>query len=155
VSDEVDRFIAELGTEGRLVRMQAEDLSAHVADEYLLLLRDYADDSASRAASRVRAQLGELTPDQVREPMVVAQTLGLSSDLESAEDHLFPRGYRVLRRIPSLPSTVVNRIVARFGSLREVLGAPVDELDDVDGVGSRRAAAISEGLARTRDNLAS
>ena len=155
VNNEVDRFIAELGTEGRLVRMQAEELSAHVADEYLLLLRDYAADPSPRKASVVREQLSTLTPDQVREPVAVAETLGLGSGIESSDDHLSARGYRVLRRIPSLPSTVVNRIVERFGSLSLVLSASVEDLDDVDGVGSRRAAAIHDGLARTRDNLTS
>ncbi len=153
VNNEVDRFIAELGTEGRLVRMQAEELSAHVADDYLLLLRDYAADPNTRKASAVRDQLSNLTPDQVREPVAVAATLGLGSDIESSDDHLSARGYRVLRRIPSLPSTVVNRIVEKFGSLSLVLAASAEDLDKVDGVGSRRAAAIHEGLARTRDNL--
>lgn len=155
VNDEVDRFIAELGTEGRLVRMQAEELSAHVDDEYMLLLRDYAADPGARKASAVRAQLGELTPDQVREPVAIAETLGLGSDVESSDDHLSARGYRVLRKIPSLPTSVVNRIVERFGSLSDVLRAGIDALDEVDGVGSRRAAAISEGLSRMRDNLVS
>jgi diadenylate cyclase len=155
VNHEVDRFIAELGTEGRLVRMQAEDLSAHVSDEYLLLLRDYAADPAPRKASGVRDGLSELTPDQIREPVNVAVALGLGSDIESSEDHLSARGYRVLKKIPSLPSTVVNRIVEQFGSLSEVLRVGFEELDDVDGVGSRRAAAISEGLSRMRDNLVS
>lgn len=153
VNDEVDRYIAELGTEGRLVRMQAEELSAHVDDEYTLLLRDYAADPGTRKAAAVRAQLHNLTPDQVREPVAVAQTLGLGSDVESADDHLSARGYRVLRKIPSLPSSVVNRLVEKFGNLSDVLRADVVALDKVDGVGSRRAAAISEGLSRMRDNL--
>jgi diadenylate cyclase len=155
VSDEVDRYIAELGTEGRLIRMQSEELSANVANEHVLLLRDYSADSAARAANAVRANLSELSPEQVRDPVVVARTLGLDSDVENAEDHLSARGYRVLKKIPSLPATVVNRIVERYENLSEVLRASSQDLDDVDGVGTRRASAISEGLARMRDNLVS
>jgi diadenylate cyclase len=153
VSDEVNRYISALGTEGRLVRMQADELTAGVTDEYLLLLRDYAVDSGARKAGSVRTHLARLTPDQVREPALVAETLGLPSDVQSAEDHVSARGYRVLKRIPSLPASVVSRIVEQFGSLAEILRAGVDDLDDVDGVGTRRAAAIADGLSRMRGTL--
>jgi diadenylate cyclase len=155
VANEVNRYIAELGTDGRLVSMQAEELTAGVDDDYLLVIRDYALEPTPRKASATRAALGRLTPDQFVEPSVVAQTLALPSEMQSSEDHLRPRGFRVLRRIPLLPATVVARIVERFGSMPELLHATKAQLDEVDGVGERRARAISDGLARMRTRLAS
>ncbi len=153
-ASEVARYIAELGTEGRLVRMQAEELTATVDDEYVLVLRDYARDGAPRKVSAVRADLGRLTTEQLLEPTVVAQTLGLAgAEPQSAEDHVRPRGLRVLRRIPMLPASVISRIVERFGTLQGVLWATVQDLDEVDGVGERRAVAIVEGLARIKDHV--
>ena len=154
VAHEVARYIAQLGTEGRLVRMQAEELTATVDDDYLLVIRDYAIDPAPRKASAIRTALGRLTPDQFMEVSVVAQMLGLPTDVQSSEDHLRPRGFRVLRRVPLLPTSVVTRIVDRFGTMPELLRATQAQLDDVDGVGARRARAIIEGLARMRARLA-
>jgi len=153
-ASEVARYIAELGTEGRLVRMQAEELTATVDDEYTLVLRDYSRDGSPRKISAVRAELRQLTTEQLLEPTVIAQVLGLGdSEPQSADDHLRPRGLRVLRRIPMIPASVINRIVERFGTLQGILWATVQDLDEVDGVGERRAVAIVEGLARIKDHV--
>lgn len=150
---EVSRYIVQLGTEGRLVRMQADELMANVDDEYLLLVRDYAHDAGPRKAGSIRTALGKLAPEQLLEPMQVARILDLPGDISSLEDHLRPRGYRVLRRIPLLPTSVVNRLVERFSSLPGLVAASEEDLDAVDGVGSRRARAIIEGLGRMRSHV--
>lgn len=154
VSREVGRYILALGTEGRLVRLQSEELTASVEDAYLLVIRDYASDPGPRKAAAVRVALGKLTPEQLLESSVVAQTLGLPAETHASEDRVAPRGFRVLRRIPLLPVSVVARLVERFGSLAEILHADTAALDSVDGVGSRRARAITEGLERLRQHAA-
>jgi len=153
VSREVSRYILELGTEGRLIRMQAEELTANLDDAYILVLRDYAADPSPRRASAVRTALGKLSPDQLLEPAVVSSTLGLAPEIQGAEDAVTPRGFRVLRRIPLLPASVATRLVERFGGLAEILKADTAALDGVDGVGLRRARAISEGLKRMRNSV--
>lgn len=150
---EVARHIAELGTEGRLVRMQAEELTATVDDEYLLVLRDYARDWGPRKVVATRKHLSELPTDQLLEPTVIARSLGFPEEIHSSEDHLHPRGLRVMRRIPMLPASVINRIIERFGTLQGVLLASVQQLDEIDGVGGRRAAAIADGLSRIHDHV--
>ncbi len=150
---EVARHIAELGTEGRLVRMQAEELTATVDDEYLLVLRDYAHDGGPRKVITVRRHISDLPTEQLLEPAVIARALGLGVEIHAAEDHLHPRGLRVMRRIPMLPGSVITRIVERYGSLQGVLTASVHELDKIDGVGARRAGAIADGLGRIHDHV--
>jgi len=152
VATEVRRYITQLGTEGRLVAMQADELIAGVEEQYQLFLRDYAADPGARKCATLRRRLGELELDQLLETAQIADALGLSS-AERAEEHLRPRGYRVMSQIPMLPVSVVTRIVDRFGTLTEVLRASAEDLDDVDGVGSRRAVAIMGGLARQRAHL--
>jgi diadenylate cyclase len=151
---EVSRYIAELGTEGRLVRMQAEELMATVDEEYQLVLRDYARDGGPRKISALRAQIAKLGTERLLEPTAIAVVLGLTgTESQSAEDHIRPRGLRVLRRIPMLPSSVIARIVERYGTLQGVLGATVKDLDEVDGVGERRAIAIANGLTRIKEHV--
>ncbi len=152
VSREVARYIVQLGTEGRLIRMQADELTAGVDDEYLLLLRDYAADPSIRKVASLRAKLAEVPTERLFELDSMAPVLGLSSATLGSEDHVRARGYRALSRIPMLPATVVHRIVERFGSLPAILQASEADLDDVDGVGTRRARAILSGLARVRSH---
>ncbi|MDO9108126.1 MAG: DNA integrity scanning diadenylate cyclase DisA [Coriobacteriia bacterium] len=152
VSREVSRYILALGTEGRLVRMQAEELTVNLDDLYLLVLRDYSADPGPRKAAAVRTALGKLTPEQLLEEVTVGTTMGLSADAQGGEDHVAARGFRVLRRIPLLPASVVARLVERFGTLAEIRRADLSALDSVDGVGTRRARAIIEGLQRMRQS---
>jgi diadenylate cyclase len=149
VAFEVGRYIVQLGTEGRLVHMQADELSANVDDQYQLLIRDYAADSTLRFGLAVKMRLRDLPLERLLESDAVAHELGLASS-DRSEQHLRSRGYRVLAQIPALPATVVGRIIERFGSLPMLVRATVGDLDEVDGVGTRRARAIANGLSSIR-----
>lgn len=149
VAFEVGRYIVQLGTEGRLVQMQADELSANVDEEYQLLIRDYAIDPSLRFSLAAKMRLRDLPLERLLEPEAVGHELGLTS-ADRSEQHLRSRGYRVLAQVPALPATVVGRIIERFGSLPMLVRASVGELDEVDGVGTRRARAIANGLASIR-----
>jgi diadenylate cyclase len=50
--------------------------------------------------------------------------------------------------VPRLPTAVVERLVEHFGSLQRLLGATVEDLQAVEGVGDARARGVREGLSR-------
>jgi diadenylate cyclase len=152
VSREVSRYIVELGTEGRLVSMQSDELTSGVGDQFSLVLRDYAADPRSRSVASIKERLADLPPERLLEPDAIAHELGLGS-AEHAEQHMRPRGYRALAQVPMLPASVVGRVVDRFGTLPDLVRATVADLDGVDGVGERRARAISSGLARVKAHV--
>ena len=79
VQREVGRFTLRLGTEGRLVRMQSDELAAGVSEQYALVLRDYVDDPSARRIAEVRERLSELPPDRLLESEAIAQELGLTA----------------------------------------------------------------------------
>lgn len=152
VAREVSRFTVQLGTEGRLVRMQSEELTTGVDEEFGLVMRDYADSPSGRRVKSIRDALAELPSERLFETEVVASELGITT-ADQSEQHLKPRGYRALAQIPMLPGSVVGRIVERFGDLPRIVKATADELDRVDGVGDRRARAIVSGLERLRAHV--
>lgn len=153
VATELQRFIKELGTEGRLVRMQADELMLDVDEDYQMLLRDYVKDAPGpRKVQSMRTQLYELPQEHFLDGTAIASQLGYASTADVLESHVRPRGYRVLNKIPLLPGTVVNRMVERYGDLLSVVRADESDLDEVDGVGERRARAIKEGLRRIREH---
>ncbi len=154
IAREVARYVDQLGSEGRLVAMQAEEVAANVAEEHLLLLRDYLITPGSRYTTASRAALSEMTQEQLLDDLAVASVLGFPASADALEYHVRSRGYRVLRRIPSLPGSVINRLVDRFAGLVDLAGATEEQLDEVDGVGARRARAIAEGLRRLRGSAA-
>jgi len=151
VAREVAGYVDELGTEGRLVAMQAEEVTTNVADDHALLIRDYVAAHGVHEAARARATIAELTQEDLGDDAVIAAALGLPSTADALEAPARSRGYRVLRRIPSLPASVVNRLVERFTALGAIARASEQQLDEVDGVGARRAHVIAEGLRRLRE----
>jgi diadenylate cyclase len=151
VAAEVGRYIAELGDEGRLVRMQAEELTASIEDEFGMLLRDYGTDPSAGATAGVRAVLASMGDDELTDRLAIAHALGYAGSPEVLGNHLVPRGFRVLRRVPGLRGPVIGRIVDRFGSLPAIMAATATDIDEVDGVGARRAKAVHDSLRRLRE----
>ena len=41
IAKEIERYVIQLGSEGRLVRMQLEELMADIKDQGLLVFKDY------------------------------------------------------------------------------------------------------------------
>ncbi|ADU52400.1 DNA integrity scanning, DisA, linker region [Thermaerobacter marianensis DSM 12885] len=148
IGREIEGYAVELGTEGRLVRLQLDELQSGVEEEYRLVVRDYvADPDGEREAL---AALQQLPPEDLTHRGAVARCLGFTAP-DDDETPVTPRGYRILHKLPRLPVSVVENLVQHFGSLPRILAATVEQLDDVEGIGSVRARAIKDGLRRLQD----
>jgi len=148
VAGELEHHVAELGADGRLLRLQLEELAAGVDDEKLLAVRDHLRPRRGWQVADVLAELGRLSPEELADPAVVAKAANLTGDPEALEAVLTPRGHRVLRHLPHLAPQLIDRVVDRFGSLRVVLAAGPEDLEEVEGVGPGGAKQLREGLLR-------
>lgn len=64
IADEIENYITELGTEGRLVEMQLVELMADVQDQGLLVIEDYLDDN-TKTSKDVFEELRKLTLEEI------------------------------------------------------------------------------------------
>lgn len=150
VAREIERYAAELGSEGRLVRMQLDELLAGVEETRVSVVRDYSVDPAK--VKDVRAALETLSAETLLDPVEVAHALGFEGSTAVLDRPVHPRGYRLLKRIPRIPGSVTEKLVGEFGRLDAIIEADIDRLDRVEGVGARRAEAIQAGLRRLREH---
>jgi diadenylate cyclase len=148
IAEEIEAYVRELGSEGRLVEMQLEQAFHGVPEQYEALLRDYVAEEADYRV--VREELRTLSAEQLSDPAEIANALGYSSAGQLEELFIKPRGYRQLERVPRLPRRVAESLIREFGSLEEILGATEEQLDEVEGVGQARARTIQRGLERQR-----
>jgi diadenylate cyclase len=148
IADEIEGHLVELGTEGRLIHLQTEELSAGVSDTLTLVLRDYASSPPDAGDPPALARLRSLSPDATMDLPQVVATLGLPAPGDQLHAELAPRGYRLLHRLPQLSEVLVERLVMRFGSLPAIMSASTTELESVEGIGAATARAVREGLAR-------
>ncbi|MFK7697391.1 DNA integrity scanning diadenylate cyclase DisA [Paenibacillus sp. HJGM_3] len=153
VKTEIKRYINELGTEGRLIRMQLDELVATTDYEALLLVKDYCKDPAEEKIKEVLAGLKKLSNDELLDHQHLVRLLGYPSSNSMLEEPVSPRGYRMLNKLPRLPSMIIHNLVERFAHLPHMVMATIEELDEVDGIGEVRARAIKEGLKRIQEQL--
>src|SRR5215213_1428899 len=149
---EVERYIVELGMEGRLIEMQLDEVMVGVTGDKTALVRDYlADEETGELFSTVLDALARLPHQDLLDFGRLAELLGYERKVNTLDFPVSPRGHRILGRIPRLPKLVVQRIVEEFGGLEELLAAGDGELETVEGVGEIRAKDIREGLRRQQE----
>ena len=147
---EIEQYICELGVEGRLIQMQLDELMANVSEESLVLIKDY---QAAKDDSRViKERLLELTDEEMLDLLNIAKVLGYDGGVNILNRQLHPHGFRVLRKIPRLPYSVIDKIVNEFGDLQSILKASGQDLDKVDGVGKARADIIQDNLRKFKES---
>ena len=151
IAEEIEADIIELGVDGRLIRLQLEEIMGGVEDDRRLVVRDYFHEDAAWHLEEAMSGLDHLATEALLDPKSVAEMLHLPEGV-NLEAGLQPRGYRMLSRIPRLPDPVVEHIVKRFDTLPKIMRATIDDLDEVEGVGETRAKAIKEGLSRLAES---
>ncbi len=153
ITAEINRYINELGNEGRLISMQLEELVMGVETELYLLLKDYCRDPVEDKLYDIVASMKRTSDDDLLEEQHVVRLLGYPNATAMMDEAMSPRGYRILHKIPRLPVVIIGNLVEQFGHLPHVLMATIEELDEVDGIGEVRARTIKEGLKRIQEQM--
>lgn len=153
IKTEIKRYINELGSEGRLISMQMDELVSNMEVEAWLLYKDYAPDDDDEKIRETIAALKRISDDDLLDVNQIVRLLGYPLSTSVMEDSISPRGYRVLNKIPRLPNVIIHNLVERFENLPAIMRASIEELDEVDGIGEVRARNIKTGLKRLQEQV--
>ena len=153
IVDEVQKSIYELGEEGRLLEMQLEELIGGLEKEELLIIKDYIAPGKKRTAEKVLGEIKLLAYDDLMKQQVVAKLLGYENIDNFEELAVYPRGYRILNKIPRMPVNIVDNLIKSFKSFQHILAADIPDLDDVEGIGEVRAKSIKQSLRRMQEQF--
>ncbi len=148
IAEEIHSYILELGSDGRLLRLQLEELMGGVEDDRRLVIKDYFHNELAWNLPEAMSALADLTLDDMLDLNSVARVLRLPGRAAELDAMLQPRGFRLLVKIPRLSEAVLDRIVSRFGVLPRILEASVADLEAIEGVSEGRARAIHDALSR-------
>lgn len=151
IADEIEIYTVQLGNEGRLVRMQLEELSASLDQEYRNVILDYENMEERFTLPLFGELMGSLSDEALLDHTRIADILGYREDEEVQDAPLAPRGYRQLAHIPRLPQTIITKVIHHHADFQGMLRADSLDLEEVDGVGEVRARAIYEGLRRKKE----
>jgi diadenylate cyclase len=147
---EIERYICELGNEGRLISMQLNELVKSVEQDEIFLIRDYCQYNLDY--NEIYRQIQNLSAEELLELDVLGKALGYVG-VPIVDTLISPRGFRMLNKIPRIPSGVIENLIKRFKELKGVMEASYEQLDKVEGIGEARAKAIKSGLRRLREQI--
>lgn len=150
IVDEIDLYLCEAGNEGRLVSMQLDELVKNIEQEGVFLIRDYCKSDLSY--EDIYNQLQNMDSKEILELDNISKILGYPN-APLVDTLISPRGYRMLDKLPRIPSSVIENLVHHFGELKAMTEASCDELDNVEGIGEARAKAIKSGLRRLKEQF--
>ena len=153
IATEVERAIDELGEEGRLLEMQLDETVGDLEKEELLIIKDYIAPGKKRNAEKILLELKNIVYENLIKPDKIANLLGYEDFDNYDEVGVYTRGYRILNKIPRMPSTIVENLVKTFKSFQHILVADIPKLDEVDGIGEIRARTIKQSLKRMQEQF--
>ena len=142
IADEVQKSIYELGIEGRLLKMQLDELIDGIENEERLIIKDYIVNKNNEIPALEKIK--KLSYDDLLREQAIAKILGIKENDNFSDITVYARGYRILNKVPRMPFGIVENMVKKFKSLQKVLSADIKELDKVDGIGEVRAKTVEQ-----------
>lgn len=153
IKNELEWFITELGDEGRLASIQLEEMTTELEDLIRFLIMDYVSEDVEDIKEAERKILS-MDDKELINYSQIAKYLGYEVTSNTISDLVVhPRGFRVLNRIPRIPSNIVMNVVKTFRSLQSISHAGLEELKNVEGIGEKRALAIIDGIDKMKKKI--
>lgn len=153
ISEEIAQYVLELGTDGRLLALQMDELSAGLGPGSDMIIKDYANLGGTELDTEAAlAQIRALDSTEMIDLGKIAAILGVTPGIDSLDAVVHPQGYRLLAGIKSVPRAVADRLVQSFGGLQNLMAAGIEDLMAVDGIGDQRARTVREGLSRIAES---
>ena len=141
----------ESGNQVMEVVEKVDSKTENIEKEERLIIKDYCKDNLK--LEDVYTKLTELSRDEVVEARTIAKLLGYDSDVALEDTEVSSKGYRLLNKIPKMPTNIIENMVNAFGSFKDIIRASIEELDDVEGIGEIRAKNIKQGLTRMQEQF--
>jgi diadenylate cyclase len=148
IKKELLAYLSELGMEGRLIRLQMNEILKELEESAELIIKDYAYDRDVKARD-IFLKLQMMVNIDPLEDASLLKVMGYQGYVH-LDEFKCPRGYRILHKIPRLPLVIIENLINRFGELPKIVAASVDE---VEGIGEVRARKIKEGFKLIKERL--
>ncbi|RRD40968.1 DNA integrity scanning protein DisA [Leptotrichia sp. OH3620_COT-345] len=151
MSDELVEYISELGTEGRLVKIQYQEIMLNQNEEFNDLIKDYKknDEKVEKVVENIRM----LNKEELLEDENIANILGFNLKNISFDEIITSRGYRILGTINKVTKKDIELLVGEFEEIQAILIATVEEMTQIKGISKLKAEHINKALTRIKNKV--
>lgn len=150
IVEEINIYILELGNEGRLISMQLNELVRHIERDGILLIKDYL--KGDLECDQIYKSIQKLTQNELLDLDIIAKEVGYAGE-PLVDTFVIPKGYRLLSRVPRIPSNVIENVIKHFKDFNSIVQATIEDLDKVEGIGEARATAIRNGIKKINEQI--
>ena len=147
ISEEITRYLLELGSRGRLVNMQVSELIWDLDDEEESFLKDYIDDGTD--TDSVRRYLHSLSDSELLDIENVVVALGYSKSSSVFDNKIAAKGYRVLEKISKLTKKDIEKIVNTYKDISEIQEVTDEDLSAIK-ISKFKIKALRAGINRLK-----
>ena len=151
MSDELIEYISELGAEGRLVKIQYQEIMLNQDEEFTDLIRDYKKNDEK--VEKVMENLRMLNKEELLEDENIVEILGYNLKNISLDEIINSRGYRILGTINKVTKKDIEMLVAEFTEIQAILMATAEEMTQVKGISKLKAEHINKALIRLKNRV--
>ncbi|MEK6926446.1 MAG: DNA integrity scanning diadenylate cyclase DisA [Nanoarchaeota archaeon] len=143
VSDNIRRYLVELGKEGIIVSMRLRELTRNLNSERELILKDYFGSDAER----IEDVLSNMNFDFLLETSNILRLI-----FEELRDKIiFPKGYRILSKASFLEKDL-DALIANFENLGDIFDADENTLSQVLG-GNSFISPVKKNLDSLKEKI--
>jgi len=154
-ADEIEKYIWEMGVNGRLARMQLDEMIDGLDESLHLIVSDYLRydgipevELVNEVCEKIKSARDKDMGDYSR----ILSHLDIKTNSLLTEENVGSRGIRLLNTVTKIPDNIIYNLIETFGTLRNIRDANPEDLKEVVGIGEKRSTAIIEGLYKISQN---
>lgn len=152
MSEELKEYMSELGTEGRLIKIQYEEIMLNKNESFEALIRDYQKGCVK--IEKIVNKVKNLTKEDLLDDEKILNLLGYDINVINLDEKIEPRGYGLLNNISKITKKDKETLIKEFSGVQSILAASVQEVTELKGISKFKALHISKALRRIKNKTA-
>lgn len=152
MAEELLDYMAELGVEARLVKIQYEEIMLNKNESFLALIKDYKMEGEK--ADKVVENIRNLTKEELFEDENIVNILGYNLKDISLDEGIKSRGYSLLSSINKITKKDIELITGELQDVQMILLATPERIGQIKGISKFKSEHVHKALTRLKNKIA-
>ncbi len=154
-SSELDMLVIELGEQGTDIMQSLYEINYGIEETLAMLILDYSSKEMSKQEALTQVEnLKKMGLRMISDTDKLSEfvSLGSSSTVPSLDFH-YPRGYRILSKIPRLSPKLIEDMIKKYKCISNMLNLDAEELSNDLSINLVQAKYIVSQLSSLSENI--
>lgn len=153
MEEEVKQYIMELGIEGRLIKLQYNEIIANQNEEFKYFIKDYYNRKKENIkVDKIIEQILDLDEKDGYNNDVLLSIMGYDKNT-ILEKNIKPKGYRFLNNVSKITKKEIDNIIDEYGDLNSLFDTNYDELLDLKILSKMKVDRIIKYMNRYKNQM--